>query len=180
MLELIRFHHGPIRFYLGFLALSPMMVLMKAGLVSNQRAKEKMLALFFGGMDIHRFNEVCRHFSVTCIPQLLRPAALERIAALRNGGTELVLVSASAENWLADWCSLHGMTMVASRLEVVNGKLTGRLVGANCHGEEKVNRIRKQFELASYSSISCYGDTSGDKPMLALATDAHYKPFRDN
>jgi phosphatidylglycerophosphatase C len=104
---------------------------------------------------------------------------VDKLADLHRSGTEIVLVSASAENWLADWCTLHNITLVASVLEVTDGRITGKLAGANCHGEEKVKRIRKQFDLSAYQSISCYGDTSGDKPMLALATEAYYKPFRE-
>lgn len=180
MLELIRYRHGRLKFYLGFLALSPLMVFMKAGVISNQQAKEKMLGLFFGGMAIDQFNKTCSEFSRACIPQLLRPAAVETLAALRKAGTDVVLVSASAENWLADWCQLNGITLIASKLELVNGKLTGKLVGQNCHGEEKVSRIKKEFDLSLYDSIVCYGDTSGDKPMLALGTESFYKPFRND
>ncbi|RYY53917.1 MAG: haloacid dehalogenase-like hydrolase [Chitinophagaceae bacterium] len=178
MLELIRFHHGSFRFYAGFLALSPWMVMMKAGFISNQATKEKMLTLFFGGMPEQQFNDLCRRFAAEKIPALIRPAALEYIRIRQAEGTETVLVSASAENWLRDWCNDNHFALLASILEVKQGRITGKLVGINCHGDEKVCRIRAAYNLESYNRISCFGDTGGDRPMLALGNDPHYKPFR--
>ena len=48
----------------------------------------------------------------------------------------------------------------------------------NCHGKEKVRRINEAFNLADYSSVYAYGDTPGDRYMLAIANYKFYKPFR--
>ncbi|MET0635097.1 MAG: HAD-IB family hydrolase [Chitinophagaceae bacterium] len=178
MLELIRFHCGTLKFYTGFIVLAPYLLMMKAGLVTNQFAKEKMLAYFFGGMTLDVFNDVCHQFSKTIIPTLIRPLALDKIRELQETGTEVVLVSASAENWLRDWCVTMNITLLATILEVKDGKITGNLVGLNCHGKEKVVRIQQRYDLKDYTDISCFGDTGGDKPMLALAQHSYYKPFR--
>jgi phosphatidylglycerophosphatase C len=68
--------------------------------------------------------------------------------------------------------------LIATRLEVKNNQLTGNIYECNCHGEEKVRRIMQNFRLTEYDTILAYGDSSGDKPMLSLATAPHYKPFR--
>ena len=57
-------------------------------------------------------------------------------------------------------------------------RLTGRILGLNCYGKEKVRRIQEAYTLSDYDEIYTYGDTSGDKPMLGLGTHAFYKPFR--
>lgn len=57
-------------------------------------------------------------------------------------------------------------------------RLTGKILGYNCHGEEKVRRIREAYDLAGFTDIYTYGDTSGDKPMLRLGTRSFYRPFR--
>ena len=48
----------------------------------------------------------------------------------------------------------------------------------NNNAEEKVARIKAAYNLADYDEIYCYGDSNGDKAMLALGTKAFYKPFR--
>jgi phosphoserine phosphatase len=68
--------------------------------------------------------------------------------------------------------------LLATRLEVQDGRLTGKINQCNCHGQEKVRRIQAQFALAEYDKVLAYGDTAGDKPMLKLADTSYYKPFR--
>jgi phosphoserine phosphatase len=63
-------------------------------------------------------------------------------------------------------------------MAVNHGVLTGQFDGHNCYGQEKVRRIQAALDLAHYEHIYAYGDSSGDKPMLALADEAFYKPFR--
>lgn len=178
LLEMFKYRHGKARFYWGFLLNSPFLVAYKAGILSNQLAKERTLQHFFGGMKEADFNAFCEQFAATMIPALVRDKALKEIDQLKQAGAEVVIVSASPENWLRPWCATLNLPLLATRLEVNNGAITGKIKGNNCHGEEKVRRIREAYDLTQYTDIYCYGDTSGDKPMLALASHAFYKPFR--
>jgi phosphatidylglycerophosphatase C len=178
LLEVIKFYKGNFKFYLGFVLNAPFILAWKAGIISNQAAKEKMLRFFFGKIPLPIFQQRCDEFADTQIPSLIRPKALLEIEKLKAAGTEIVIVSASAENWIAAWCTANNLQLTGTKLQVENGLLTGKIEGVNCHGEEKVNRINKAFDLSEYDEIYCYGDTKGDKPMLRLATFSFYKPFR--
>ncbi len=178
LLEIIKFQKGTIAFYTGFLLHSPWLLAYKAGLLRNDLAKEKILRYFFKGMPVALFQEKCDRFAHTRLLKLLRPGALKEIASLKSAGFEIVLVSASAGNWIRAWAAPLGLKLVSTTLETINGRLTGNIDGLNCHGEEKVRRIREKFDLGKYSEIFAFGDSSGDKPMLALATQSFYKPFR--
>jgi phosphoserine phosphatase len=70
------------------------------------------------------------------------------------------------------------LELIATKLELNNGLLTGKMRGKNNKGDEKVNRIKANWDLANYSDIYVYGDSYADKPMMALATKSFYKPFR--
>ena len=178
MLELIKFSSGEPAYYLGMIRLSPYLIALKLKLISATLAKEKMLTHFVGGINLAVFNEQCKKFSEAMLPILIRPMAMDKIKEHLNNNHEVVIVSASAENWVSQWCLQNNIKYLATRLEVIDDKITGKLSGLNCNGEEKVNRIKNKYSLADYSSIYCYGDTTGDKPMLQLATFAYYKPFR--
>jgi phosphatidylglycerophosphatase C len=178
LLEIIKYKHGAGKLYFGFMLHAPWLVLMKAGLVSNQTTKEKILRYFFRKMGSAEFQAMADEFAAKEIPALIRPKALQEIKKLQENGAEVVIVSASAENWLKEWCRGLGVQLLATRLELKNDKITGRIDGRNCHGEEKVARIKATYNLADYREIYCYGDTSGDKPMLALGTKKFYQPFR--
>jgi phosphatidylglycerophosphatase C len=178
LLEIIKYQKGMARFYMGFLLNAPFLIAYKLKIISNQRAKERMLTHFFSGMPVAAFQEKCDAFADTVLPSLIRKKALTEIEKLKTLGAEVVIVSASAENWIQNWCKKHDLQLIATRLQQKDNKLGGRIEGLNCYGEEKVRRIREQFPLTDYQEILCYGDTSGDKPMLALGTVRFYKPFR--
>jgi HAD superfamily hydrolase (TIGR01490 family) len=178
LLEIIRYAKGDRAFLTGFALLSPWLITMKAGLLSNSEAKQKVLSYFFGGTPPEAFGETCEAFAGKKIPSLIRPAAMERIKEHQQNGFTVVVVSASPENVVEPWCRQHQLECIATRLEVKNQLLTGRINGNNCYGEEKVRRIRERFDIDSFGQIYAYGDSAGDKPMLALATVASYKPFR--
>jgi HAD superfamily hydrolase (TIGR01490 family) len=178
LLEFIKFTKGRFRFYLGFALNSPWLLAMKLGVISNQVAKERILTWFFRGCPEQSFQEWCDRFAVEALPALLRPKALEEIRLLHEKNATIVIVSASPENWIRPWARSIAAEWIATRLQTIDNKLTGKILERNCHGEEKVARIRKAYQLPDFAHIYAYGDSSGDRPMLAMAQFAFYKPFR--
>ena len=178
LLEFIRYHKGNSRYYLGFFLNSPYIIAWKLGLIANYAAKEKVMRHFFAGMPAEDFQRTCDDFATNVLPGLLRPKALHEIWSLQDAGAEVVIVSASPGNWSEVWRKQFGIEALATKLAVKDARLTGYFDGRNCHGEEKVSRIRAVYDLSAYEEIYCYCDTSGDLPMLNLGTKRFYRPFR--
>lgn len=178
MIELVKYAKGNINYYKGLLLLSPWLAGMKLGLVKNSKAKEKLLTHFFKGTPLDEFNNICKQFSKKIIPDLIRPDAYESILAHKQQGHDIVVVSASAENWISTWCIENNIQYLATKLEVKANLITGLLSGNNCNGIEKVNRINQLVDLSTYKSIFSYGDSSGDKEMLELATNKGFRVFK--
>jgi len=62
--------------------------------------------------------------------------------------------------------------VLCTELEVgADGRLTGRLAGRNCRGEEKARRVREWLAGARLDDpvLWAYGDSDADRPFLALA-----------
>jgi phosphatidylglycerophosphatase C len=173
----IQFTHGTAAFLARFTLLSPVMVLFKLGILGNQRTKEIVLSHFFSGTPLPDFTRRSTEF-LAKVRDVIRPAALESIRQYQQENARLIVVSASPENWVKPWCDSLNIECVATRLEVVDSKITGRISGLNCHGEEKVRRIKEVLNLSDYKEIHVYGDTPSDRPMMGLATKSFYKPFR--
>ena len=185
MIELIRFARGTTSLLTGLACLSPFIILMKLGLYPNWRAKERLLTWFFGGTSEADFNRLCNDFA-QARQDLIRPQAIAMIRTLNAHGQPTIIVSASAENWvtkMAEKAFGKDTTVTGTRLEVSNGKITGRIDGANCYGAEKTRRIREYLESHNISREQCYitayGDSRGDKEMTDYADKSHYKPFGD-
>lgn len=179
LLEFIKFTQGTPAFLAGFLLHSPYLVAYKLNIIPNQLAKEKVMRHFFKGTFLSQFQSWGDAFATEVLPGLIRPKAVEEIKKLQESGVTVVIVSASFGNWIQKWATAHGLQLIATKAELRDEKLTGRIDGKNCHGTEKVRRIQELFTLQQYDEVYAYGDTSGDKPMLELATHAYYKPFRD-
>lgn len=165
------------RFY--FLLLSPLLVLYKIGLIPGQVAKETTLKVMFKGMAGDEFRRLGKAFCEQKIDPILRPKAVERLNWHRQQGHEVWIVSASAQEWLRPWAETNGINLICTFLQYdTQNRLTGKIVGLNCNGPEKVRRIKEKIDLSTYETIYAYGDTSGDKDMLAMATYGEFKPFR--
>ena len=178
LLAFILFRYGKWRTIVGLLLISPFYALHLLKLIPVQKAKEQVLKQFFKNEDVNQFSEAANEFVKKALPPLIRPKAIREIQLLQKNGAEVVIISASPDNWLQPWTKQFDAGLICTKLESKNGKLTGRIEGNNCRGKEKVRRILAAYDLSQYDEVYAYGDTKGDKPMLGLATIAFYKPFR--
>ena len=176
--EIIRFHRGSAAMYAGIVQLLPSLIRFKLKLLSAQEMKELVLGYFFGGIHSADFKRSCDEFCSTVLPKLIRPQALTAIREHQKQGHHVVVVTASAQDWVAPWCRTENIVCLGTQLEVIDRHITGNILGNNCNGEEKVNRITKAYRLDHFSEIYAYGDTKGDIPMLQLANHKSFKPFR--
>ena len=103
----------------------------------------------------------------------LRDDTVARLRRHRELGHTVILASASLDPYLVPLGRSLGVdAVVCTVLERgKDGRLTGRLVGANCRGAEKARRVRgwlQEHDLAD-AELWAYGDSSGDDELLALA-----------
>ena len=183
LLEFIKYAKGRGRFLMVFLMYSPLLVLMKLHLYPNWKAKQQIFAHLFAGMRIEKFDALCLGFAEES-QHLLRPKGITLMHEALVAGAQVFIVSASIDNWVRpffDIRNLKGVQVLGTQIEVEDGKLTGRFKSNNCYGKEKVHRIAealKSFERSEYE-IEAFGDSRGDKEMLAFADKGHFKPFRE-
>ena len=175
LFEFIRFYHGSGRYWSGLMLLSPVLVAFKLKMISGQKVKEIVLKFFFRGEGLETFNARCSEFAKSVIPHLIRPSVQLLLSRELAEKSKVVVVSASPENWVKPWCDTHYLECLATRLEVIDQKISGKINGKNCNGAEKARRIKEAFSLAQFEKIIAYGDTHGDREMLQLAHEAHYR-----
>jgi HAD superfamily hydrolase (TIGR01490 family) len=177
LFEIIRYHKGSPALYAGMTLLSPALVAFKLKLISTQQMKEMVFRFFFGGSNVDAFRKKCAEFCAEHLPALVKENALQAIRQHLVQGHQVAVVTASAEDWVEPWCNSLGIVCIGTRLEVRNALITGKIHGLNCNGPEKVERIKQTFDLNGYDDIYAYGDTSGDKPMLAMAKYGYFQKF---
>lgn len=176
--DFILYSKGFIETLLGGIYLSPLLLGYGCKIISNDWAKQQVLRYFFGGCSLVEVEVIGQKYAKVRIPLILRNKGLDKIQWHVKQGHRVVIVSASVDLWLKGWVDEIGVELIATQLEVKEGFLTGAFRSKNCHGEEKVLRIKSYLNLNDYQTIYAYGDTSGDKPMLDLANYSEYRPFR--
>ena len=175
LLEFIRYAKGSCGLWLGFLRFVHLLILMKLGFYPNWKAKQKVFAHFFKGMTIEDFDAICQEFAASS-KHLLRPKGIETIDKAINEGADVLIVSASIDNWVQPFFA--NVKVLGTQIEVKDGVLTGRFLTKNCYGEEKVNRLKAVYPNRQDYHLTAFGDSRGDKELLAFADESHYKPFR--
>lgn len=172
LLAFIRFCCGKGRVIAGLAALAPVMVLHRLGLIPSGRAKERVLSHFFRGIPDQQFRTLGSRFSRDVLPGMVRERAMDEIRIHQSGGVRVVVVTASLNAWCEAWCRNLGLDLIATEYETNRGIVTGKIVGKNCKGPEKIRRINERFNLEKAVSIYAYGDRKSDRDMLNLA---HFK-----
>ena len=170
LIAFIRYACGTPRFLLGFLLHAPLLVLMKLRLYSNGKAKQRLFSWFFRGMPLEAFDALCQSFASTH-RHLLRPETVRLLQQALSEGSEVLIVSASIDNWVQPF--FPAVTVLGTQIEVIDGRLSGRFLTPNCYGQEKVRRILALHPDRSAYRLTAYGDSRGDRELLAFADEAH-------
>jgi phosphatidylglycerophosphatase C len=165
----------PTRLALGKLVLSPLIAAYKLGLLSASRMRRSMVRLGFSGRRSDEVRSAGLAYSRTRLAGVVRGKALERIRWHQAQGDEVVVVSASLDVYLTDWCREVGVELICTELEERQGVLTGHYRDGDCSGPEKARRVRQRYELDSFALVYAYGDTCEDEAMLALASRRYYR-----
>ena len=150
-------------------------------LVRRDRDAFKVLATraAFAGRPLGVVEPLAAEFAAKVHDNWLRSDTLAGLHAHLAAGDRVVIVSASYAIYVEPLAALLGVNQVlATRLAVgADGRLTGELDGVNCRGPEKVRRLHEWLDAAhggrSAVEVVAYGDSAGDREMLADADERH-------
>lgn len=138
----------------------------------------------FSGKKVDVINELGVEFASHVVNSRMREDVAQQMRWHQSQGHIVVLVSASLEPYLqplGDLCEVDAV--LCTELEHADGVFTGRIVGNNCRGDEKVRRINEWMKASGIPSESlkfAYGDSSGDTALLAAAQHGYNVKKVDN
>ena len=159
------------------LILSPTLAGYALGLIHNGIAKERVFVQCLAGMPIDELQREAAQFAEHELPSLMRSEALQRLGWHKQQGHRCVVISASLELYVQPWAQKAGFDdVIATHLETrKDGRITGKLAGANCFGAEKVRRLEALLGPRSGYMLYAYGDSRGDRELLSYADHAYYR-----
>ena len=167
------------RFSVGDFALAkalayeiPALIKWKTGRITNGKYKQRVFSRLYRGMHEEDFNRYCLEF-VGYIDGHLNANGISELEKHQRADDELCIVSASIRNWIEPWAKSRDInTVIATEIEVADGKLTGRFATPNCNGEEKPKRFLTVYPQRGEYHLDVYGDSRGDKPLMDIADRA--------
>jgi phosphatidylglycerophosphatase C len=168
----------PLRLISGLLRLTPAFLRYPSNR-DRGRLKASLVAEFLAGRTIVELEAEADRFAEAAAPRLLRPDALATWRDWGERGACRVIVTASPDVLVAPFARRLGAdVLIGTRLAVDSqGRITGALDGPNCRGPEKVVRLQAAFG-ENVRLVAAYGDTAGDREMLAIAETRGYRVFR--
>lgn len=173
LFEFLKFTHGVIHYTINIILLAPVFLAYLFKILTNEKSKQIVFSFFYKNMPIEIFESKCHEFK-NVIYNITNKEILEIINDCNTKGIDIIIVSASIENWIIPWATSKGINeVIATKIEYKNNLVTGNFLTKNCNGKEKVNRILKLLQNNSYYVVA-YGDSAGDKEMLDLANEGFW------
>lgn len=158
---------GRYKYYLSLFKAIPAILGWKLHMISNSKAKERVFTYLYKGKSRQWFENQGASF-IPVIDRNLRKEGIRILEKHKNDSDEICIVTASMLPWVKPWAERHGITrVIATETEYDStGNLTGRFSTPNCHGNEKVRRVKEAYpDLKLYRSFA-YGDSKSDIPLI--------------
>ena len=178
-LAFLLFTGRPLKTAFRLIVLIPIVLLAYLGVLERGKAKQTVFSMFYSGVPRDLFTRQCKEFTRTKLTSLLRPAAMISIAKHQENRHKVVVLSASPDLILQDFCVSRDITLISTQVEIDHAVLTGKFLSPNCRGQEKVRRLRAELDLDRFGYIYAYGDSTADRYFMDLADESHFKPFRE-
>ena len=173
----LRWRKGAAGYALGVLRLAPALA---AYALHRDRGRLKAAAVrvFLKGVARAALEREARAFAAETVESLLRPDAVTEWRRLQAAGVRLVIVTASPETVVAPFArGLGADLLIGTRLRfTADDRVEGGFDGSNCRGPEKVRRLEAALG-DDVELLAAYGDTAGDREMLARAREPHMRVF---
>jgi phosphatidylglycerophosphatase C len=173
----LRWRAGAARYALGLVRLAPAGL---AYLLHRDRGKVKAAAVreFLKGSPRERLETEAKAFAEAQSRRLLRPDAVAAWKRWRTEHVRLVIVTASPDLIVAPFArGLGAERLIGTELAFdAQDRVAGGFATPNCRGPEKVTRLKAAFG-PDVRLKAAYGDTSGDREMLAMAEIKGYRVF---
>lgn len=133
--------------------------------------KGALLRAVLGGMTRTQLQLIAEQLVRWLLRRGVYRQALAAIQSHREHGDRLVLMSASTELYVPQLAFALGFDeVICTPLRWrADGRLDGRLAGANCRGEEKRRQLTALIERWRSARVYAYGNSGADLPHLQLA-----------
>lgn len=168
-LELLRFLIKRKPAYLRYLPNSMMAGLLYVLKLHDEKASKEQNLKILRGLSIEELNQLAHDFFDETIKPMLYVDGLKAIRHHQRDGMRVILSSASPEFYISQFeRSPFIEKAMGSRFEIKDGRFTGKMIGANNKGTEKVARLMEYLgdTPIDWEYSVMYSDSLSDQPLM--------------
>jgi len=173
----------------------PLWLLSRCNLLSKERCRIKWaedLNVTFKGSSKEKVLEASRWVVDNYIFRLLRKDVVGVLSQHRQSGHVVIIISAAVSDFLeVVGAKLAVPNVIGTKLEVIDGRYTGKIIKPVCFGENKVKLLEEYISQngldIDLSSSFAYADSVFDIPLLKLVgspvatyPDANLRQFAEH
>lgn len=157
-----------------YLKINIWFVFYKIGIIKDPKKIMEYAYRFENNWPVEKLEELVNIFFEKVIKDNIFLEGLELVKSHKLKGRELILISNSIVpivKKIADYLDIENI--IATELDIKNGKLTGKIVGEIMYGKNKVVKLGefiKQKNLKTFESWA-YSDHYSDLPILEKANN---------
>ena len=138
-------------------------------LINNHRLKQIFLYVFLKGAEIEDILNVASEFVRALLKDGMNPVGLKLLHLHQKRGDRIILLTASFDIYVSIIAKHLGITeILCTRAEIFEDRYTGNYSGLNCHGFEKLRRIKLYLGNIK-KKVFAYSDDISDLPLLQWA-----------
>ena len=149
---------------------------MKAGKTGNAETKKRFLTLLVAGLPPQKVETWASTIAEKASTRWIHPNVLKQVEWERKHGAILVLATASPDLYVENIAKKLGFhsTICTKTQRNKDGSLTGNLLGENCYGLQKLERVM-EYIRTTYSDwyVAAYTDHHSDLPLLEWSDEPH-------
>lgn len=99
----------------------------------------------------------------------LNTETMRRLEWHKQQGHQIYIVSAGLDLYLSSIAKSLDVPVICTKIEVIEGHITGEYTTPDCSHDEKVRRIQECIPLDHFDQIYAYGNSAEDFALLRLA-----------
>ncbi len=168
---------GYFHFFIKIIKFTPLILKWKFNLTAGGKTKEKIFSSFFKEMPLQEFELKCNQFAKTKLNNIIKLKAINKLNWHKQNNHRVIIITASIENYIKPWSERNNIELIGTKVSIFNRTVTGKFKTPNCHGPEKVKRLKQYLSLKDFDIVYSYGDSRGDLQMFEIATFKYFKKF---
>jgi len=151
----------------------------KSGILFGNRHKKWQLKQI-KGMSVEKMQKVVKEYVDNELIPKENKKIVEKLIWHKKEGHTVVIVSGGFSEYIRYYATRYNVDyVIATDLEVKNGKYTGKIDGIDCMGINKIKKLRNVLNLEDYDleSSFAYSDHISDIPLLCLVGNSYVVNF---